>query len=187
MDKEDIPFSKSQQQWLMWVPLSIAAVVLGVDYRQFVKPSWAMDFWQLVNPQLSEDASKWGTFGDYFGGLLHPVISACTLFVAVGVWKFQEKEVSPHHNPNKQAKFGASTAELITGKAALQDWRIALEQQTNNGKGWCDLLDSEKIATEYGLLQGLHPDRKVKFEKLLSENRNLFSTPPDVEKETTSC
>lgn len=93
MDKEDIPFSRNQQQWMIWVPLSIAALVLGVYYWQFVKPSWTMDFWQLVKPPLSDDASKWGTFGDYFGGLLNPVISACTLFVAVGVWKFQEKEL----------------------------------------------------------------------------------------------
>jgi hypothetical protein len=42
---------------------------------------------------VSHDSGDWGTLGDYFGGLMNPVISFATLMVAFAVWKLQREEL----------------------------------------------------------------------------------------------
>lgn len=42
---------------------------------------------------ISRDPGDWGTLGDYFGGLLNPVVSFATLVVAYAVWKQQKEEL----------------------------------------------------------------------------------------------
>lgn len=43
--------------------------------------------------KVSHDSGDWGTLGDYFGGLMNPVISFATLMVAFAVWKQQKVEL----------------------------------------------------------------------------------------------
>jgi len=43
--------------------------------------------------KVSHDSADWGTLGDYFGGLMNPVISFATLMVAYSVWKQQKEEL----------------------------------------------------------------------------------------------
>lgn len=43
--------------------------------------------------KVSHDSGDWGTLGDYFGGLMNPVISFATLVVAYSVWKQQKEEL----------------------------------------------------------------------------------------------
>ena len=43
--------------------------------------------------RISTDPGDWGTLGDYFGGLLNPVVSLATLMVAYAVWKQQKDEL----------------------------------------------------------------------------------------------
>lgn len=43
--------------------------------------------------KVSYDSGDWGTLGDYFGGLMNPVISFATLMVAYAVWKQQREEL----------------------------------------------------------------------------------------------
>ena len=58
--------------------------------------------------QISQDPGDWGVLGDYFGGLMNPVISFATLLVAYAVWKLQRVEL----DETKQAlKDQAETAE----------------------------------------------------------------------------
>jgi len=47
----------------------------------------------IQHARLSSDPGDWGTLGDYFGGLLNPVISFATLVVAYAVWKQQREEL----------------------------------------------------------------------------------------------
>lgn len=42
---------------------------------------------------ISKDPGDWGTLGDYFGGLMNPVVSYATLVVAYAVWKQQREEL----------------------------------------------------------------------------------------------
>jgi large-conductance mechanosensitive channel len=41
---------------------------------------------------LSEKNEVWGTFGDYFGGILNPVIAAFALYLIVETYKLQKQE-----------------------------------------------------------------------------------------------
>lgn len=51
---------------------------------------YAVFFWRNG---ISGDPGDWGTLGDYFGGLMNPVISFATLIVAYAVWKQQREEL----------------------------------------------------------------------------------------------
>ena len=73
--------------------------------------SWAKEWWLLVVPgtvacgaviayavtfhalPLTENPVAWGTFGDYMGGLMNPLVSVLTLFVAISVWRLQKVEL----------------------------------------------------------------------------------------------
>lgn len=47
----------------------------------------------FLSSGVSRDPSDWGTMGDYFGGLMNPVVSFATLVVAYAVWKQQREEL----------------------------------------------------------------------------------------------
>lgn len=47
----------------------------------------------FLSAGISRDPSDWGTMGDYFGGLMNPVVSFATLVVAYAVWKQQREEL----------------------------------------------------------------------------------------------
>lgn len=56
-----------------------------------VLASYIARFYSASFSQRTED---WGTLGDYFGGLMNPVISFATLIVAYAIWKQQKIELS---------------------------------------------------------------------------------------------
>ena len=58
--------------------------------------------------QISHDPGDWGVLGDYFGGLMNPVISFATLLVAYAVWKLQRVELD---ETKRALKDQAETAE----------------------------------------------------------------------------
>lgn len=58
---------------------------------------------------ISGDPGDWGTLGDYFGGLMNPVVSFATLVVAFAVWKQQKVEL---HETRKALTDQATSAEL---------------------------------------------------------------------------
>ncbi len=66
------------------VLLAISAfVILALAYLLTFRTSY-----------LSTNPDSWGQFGDYIGGLLNPLISGCTLFVAINVWRLQKDELA---------------------------------------------------------------------------------------------
>lgn len=70
--------------WLHRLPViaGVLALLLIVGY--------ALTFKALP---AGENPAAWGTFGDYMGGLLNPLISLFTLMVAMQVWKLQKTEL----------------------------------------------------------------------------------------------
>jgi len=62
---------------------------------------------------LSIVNGDWGTFGDYFAGILNPVIAAFALYLIVETYKLQKKELKQSTDAlNKQVKLAALTALL---------------------------------------------------------------------------
>jgi hypothetical protein len=82
--------------WLLAIPAAVAAGAIV---------TYALTFHNLP---ATESPSAWGTFGDFLGGLLNPLISALTLFVAISVWQLQKKEVE---ETRKALEEQAKTAE----------------------------------------------------------------------------
>lgn len=94
---------------------------------------WAREWWLLLIPgafaigavlayiltfqslPATESPGAWGTFGDFIGGLLNPLVSVLTLFVAISVWKLQKAELELTRNEMAQTKLAmeeqAETAE----------------------------------------------------------------------------
>lgn len=90
---------KLSVQWPHWLPvlLLIAAVSLVSIYA-----------WTFYALPWTSDPSAWGSFGDYMGGLLNPVVSTMTLIIAIKVWVQQRQELEE----TKQAlKDQAETAQ----------------------------------------------------------------------------
>ena len=71
----------------------IGIFLIGIYYFKFNGPEF------LNKPEL------WGSFGDYIGGILNPIISFCTLMIAYAVWKLQKEEMAATKNAlEEQAK-----------------------------------------------------------------------------------
>lgn len=74
----------TEASWLNWLPAIagvLAATLIG---------SYIFAFQKLP---VTENPAAWGTFGDYMGGLLNPLISLFTLIVAMKVWGLQKTEL----------------------------------------------------------------------------------------------
>ena len=70
-------------EWGLLVIAALGACALAVAYR---------DGWSPSGPDTNA-AAKLGQMGDFFGGMLNPLVSALTLFVAISVWQLQKKEL----------------------------------------------------------------------------------------------
>ncbi|MEL1218271.1 hypothetical protein TVA88_04000 [Aeromonas hydrophila] len=65
-----------------WAVLGIILIsLLGVYIKNFYKFPW------------SEAPSDWGAIGDYFGGLLNPIVSALALYFLIKTYLSQKEEL----------------------------------------------------------------------------------------------
>lgn len=69
--------------------LIVTVYVIGA----FALIAYVVFFAFIHRTEISKDPGDWGTLGDYFGGLLNPVVSFATLVVAYAVWKQQKEEL----------------------------------------------------------------------------------------------
>ena len=85
-------------------------------------------YWGGVSLTLHAKATELGQLGDFFGGLLNPLVSALTLFVAINVWRLQKDELELTRN------------ELAQTKAVMKDQAKTVEQQRAEAR-FFDLLN----------------------------------------------
>jgi hypothetical protein len=107
--------------------------VVGIAFVMLVS-AYVWAFNQLPS---RESPPAWGSFGDYVGGLLNPLVSTFTLIVAVKVWQQQK-------------------VELRQTKEALEEQAKTAEQQRREQR-FFDLLNlyQQALATlEVGGLRG---------------------------------
>lgn len=94
--------NKKFENWFLVVPL------VGVV-------SLLLYFWKF-NDGYSDEQAVWGAFGDYIGGILNPVISLCTLIIALMVFKLQKEELSE----TKQALSSSAETALLQAKIDIE-------------------------------------------------------------------
>jgi hypothetical protein len=76
--------------------------LLVIAVAVFAIGAYAVTFRKLPH---DEDPAAWGQLGDFLGGLLNPIVSICTLVVAIAVWKLQRVEMEQTRNAlTEQAK-----------------------------------------------------------------------------------
>ena len=89
--------------WLLLLPATFALGAIAI---------YALVFRSMP---VTENPAAWGTFGDFIGGLMNPLVSVLTLFVAISVWKLQKAELELIRNEMAQTKEAmenqATTAE----------------------------------------------------------------------------
>lgn len=100
------------KKWgLLLVPAVCAAVAIV---------TYAVTFRDLP---ATENPQAWGTFGDFLGGLLNPLVSTLTLFVAISVWQLQREELKLTRDELEQTK-RAMTDQAKTAELQRQEQRF---------------------------------------------------------------
>ena len=79
-----------------------------------------------INPHAN--AGELGQLGDFFGGMLNPLVSALTLFVAISVWRLQKDELE------------LTRKELENSRLAMEEQAATAEQQRQEQR-FFDLLN----------------------------------------------
>lgn len=85
-------------------------------------------YWGSWSIHPNVKATELGQLGDFFGGLLNPLVSALTLFVAISVWRLQKDELELTRN------------EMAQTKLAMEDQAKTSEQQRQEQR-FFDLLN----------------------------------------------
>ena len=78
-------------------------------------------------PQSFKDVKKFGEIGDFIGGILNPIISGCTLFIAHKVWKLQKAEL-------------AATREELQNSRKVMEVQTRIAEQQRSQQRFFDLL-----------------------------------------------
>ena len=96
------------------------------------------DAYQPVYPhyRLSDKNEVWGTFGDYFGGILNPVIAAFAFYLIAKTYELQKRELE-------------ETRKLLKISTDAQNNQVKLAVLTallNSNLTRITLLESEKLS-----------------------------------------
>ena len=149
------PKDKDAGQYSGWWLLAIAALgacVLAVAY-------WVG--WSPSGPDTNA-AEKLGQMGDFFGGMLNPLVSALTLFVAIRVWRFQEKELQATQKAlDEQAK----TAEQQRQEQRFFDL-LNIYQRT------VDSISHARTQTHRGSIETVVSHGKFALTEYLSDSKD---------------
>jgi hypothetical protein len=105
---------------------------------------------------FSKINGDWGTFGDYVGGILNPVIASFAFYLIAKTYELQKTEL----------KATRGLLEVSTDAQKKQIELAALTALLNSNLTRISLLESEKIS----LLQGTLPEPKEP-----EEPRNLLT------------
>jgi large-conductance mechanosensitive channel len=140
---------------------------------------------------LSKDNGVWGTFGDYVGGILNPVIAAFAFYLIAKTYELQKTELeatrclleASTNAQKEQIKLAALTALLnsnLTRISILESEKIAVDQsrpppQSRNFRG-----SSSMSSDEYDRIKAGHDFANEKIEEirnkincLVDKNKNI--------------
>lgn len=119
------------------------------------------------NFHFSSDIAKWGSIGDYFGGLLNPVFAFLSFVALLITIQYQSKQL-------KQ-----TTTQLKQNETALKDTKVAIEQNekalAQNAEAL--RLNNKELANsteQLGLAREAHQEME-KTQKI-QQFENLFSS-----------
>jgi large-conductance mechanosensitive channel len=183
-----------------WVLLTLISVVLIVAVFYFVNFNSHLlkdHAWWNVYQNLSKDTGTWGTFGDYVGGILNPIIAAFAFYLIAKTYELQKKELEATRNLLEISTDAQKDQIKLAALAALLNsnfTRISLLEAENlrliESKSQTKVIKVNEVrdiamavfSEEYGkytmgredYIKMEINDLPNKNNKLITENRSLF-------------
>lgn len=118
--------------WVLAILVVIGLFIVGFYFFNFNSHILKNDGLWKVFQNLSADTGNWGTFGDYVGGILNPVIAAFAFYLIAKTYELQKRELKLSTDAlNDQVKLAALTALLnsnLTRISLLESERVKLKQ-----------------------------------------------------------
>jgi hypothetical protein len=127
--------------WVLAILIGIGLVIVGFYFFNFNSHILKNEDWWKFFQNLSTDAGNWGTFGDYVGGILNPVIAAFAFYLIAKTYELQRRELKLSTDAlNDQVKLAALTALLNSNLiriSLLESEKIPLLQSYERLLGTC--------------------------------------------------
>lgn len=113
---------------------AIGAALVG---GYFVYFSW------LMNLPLAENADKWGAFGDYFGGLMNPVVAFAAFYWLTRSVKLQKEELAKTELALREA---ATAQKELAANGLVQVQLAALTALSNSASDEMTVAAADKAS-----------------------------------------
>ncbi|MDD5277419.1 MAG: hypothetical protein PHR16_15230 [Methylovulum sp.] len=158
-------------KWFVIVLCLIALTILGFYFGNF-------------HGGLSSDNGVWGTFGDYVGGILNPLIAAFAFYLIARTYELQKNELEATRNLLKistdaqkdQIKLAALTALLNSNLTRIgmieSEKAILLQGKLNNSEGAPILVYSTEFFSRQDMIEN-------EIKRIITENKKLESLIKD--------
>ncbi|MBL1262426.1 hypothetical protein [Candidatus Methylomicrobium oryzae] len=171
-----------------WVLLTLISVVLIVVVFYFVNFNSHLlkdHAWWSVYQNLSKDTGTWGTFGDYIGGILNPIIAAFAFYLIAKTYELQKTELKATRN----------LLEVSTNAQQNQIELAALTALLDSNLTKISLLQTEKISFLQGPTLTLEQESRkngietIKNSRLTGDARDeqIKQRRAQIEEEINSC
>ena len=79
--------------WVLAILIVIVLLVVGFYFFNFNFDILKNGHWLHIFQNLSKTTGDWGTFGDYVGGILNPLIAAFAFYLIAKTYELQKKEL----------------------------------------------------------------------------------------------
>lgn len=121
-----------QKQTKAFITQTVGMVGAALGGIVFTFISW---FYFTTNQTISTQIGDWGAFGDYFGGIMNPLVACAALFLLAKSLKIQHQELSEtrkalseaSQSQAEQAKIAAQQADISMYSMIFQKVTTALE------------------------------------------------------------
>ncbi len=176
----------TQTKWIIGIASLIALLAITAPIYYYVN-----DFHELPR---SSKPSDWGTFGDFFGGILNPILSLLTLIVtiiiAVHISKIEKRNHDETvHSPVKPL-FTIGTGEFFSSDISRNGQTIERDfydyEPPQQPAGSYDYLSKQFYLKVFNKGLGIATDINAVFELNLDELKSLLIIDDPKIKVTTS-
>lgn len=182
------------------VVLLIVVIVVVICY--FINFNYHMfGHWREIFNinNLSKETGDWGTFGDYVGGILNPIIAAFAFYLIAKTYNLQKKELEATRQllkgsmdaQNKQIelsvlstllnstlmKVGNLNADIISLHDKLDEYKIKIKLTSNNQE---KEFINEEITEFKNAVQSkekTNNEYKIEIERLEKEVKSIMIKP----------
>lgn len=132
----------------------------------FVLGAYFIWFFLYEKQTVSTNIANWGAFGDYFGGIMNPMVACAALFLLAKSLRIQHRELSETRRAltdastaqKEHAEVAARQSQIDTNKMALEFFQVEL-QAALSYRASLTQLANEKINGISGNVINLHGEK----------------------------